>query len=174
MDETKKSRRTAEEMKEAMEKADAEKMQQAEDAVKEIAAAEAEIKKLQKKIAEKKRVVTNNRNKARTSVGMSTYSKVVTALGFLEDEKKCKVKSEFVSLQAKILNRIKELKTIEEQYKKEGSNNDVLKPEEVAVINPVSDNLDQEEVTVANPVSDNSVPEEVVVINPEIVPDQVQ
>ena len=158
MDETKKSRRTAEEMKEAMEKADAEKMQHAEDAVKEIAEAEAEIKKLQKKIAEKKRVITNNRNKARTTVGMATYSKIVSALGFYDDEKECRVKSEFVSLQAKILNRIKELKTIEEQYKKEGSNNNVLKPEEVKEENPVSDNSDQEEVTVENP---ETVPAEV-------------
>lgn len=119
MAENGKTRRTKEEVAEAMKAEDEKKMQEAEEAAKAIAEAEAAIKKLQKTITDNKRKVTNNRNKARTNVGMETYGKVVSALGFFDEEQACRVKSEFVSLQGKMLKRIKMLKEVEKLYKKE-------------------------------------------------------
>ena len=159
MAENGKTRRTKEEVAEAMKAEDEKKMQEAEAAAKAIAEAEAAIKKLQKTIADNKRVVTNNRNKARTSVGMATYSKVVTALGFHDEEKECRIKSEFTSLQNKMLKRIKDLKEVEKLYKKDHPEYKEPEPEE-----------DKAETS----APEERTPAEDTAKNPETVPEPVQ
>lgn len=159
MAEKEKTRRTKEEVAEAMKAEDEKKMQEAEEAAKAIAEAEAAIKKLQKTIADNKRKVTNNRNKARTNVGMETYGKVVSALGFFDEEKECRIKSEFTSLQNKMLKRIKDLKEVEKLYKKDHPEYKEPEPEE-----------DKAETS----APEERTPAEDTTKNPETAPEPVQ
>ena len=115
--EPKKTRRSREEVQAAMEAEDLKKMEEAEQAAKDILADEKLLEEIKKRMEANKRKVKNVRNKARTAVGMATYSKVVTKLGLFQQEKACQTKSDFEKLQADILKRIAELIVAENQLK---------------------------------------------------------
>lgn len=110
-----KKRRSRDEMKAAMEAEDAKKMEEAEAAAKALIADAKLLEEIKKRMEANRRKVKNNRDKARTNVGMATYSKVVTKLGFYQQEKDCQLKSDFEKLQADILKRINDLMEKEKQ-----------------------------------------------------------
>lgn len=110
-----KKRRSRDEMKAAMEAEDAKKMEEAEAAAKALVADAKLLEEIKKRMEANRRKVKNGRDKARTNVGMATYSKVVTKLGFYQQEKDCQLKSDFEKLQADIINRIAELMEKEKQ-----------------------------------------------------------
>lgn len=110
-----KKRRSRDEIKAAMEAEDAKKMEEAEAAAKALAADAKLLEEIKKRMEANRRKVKNNRDKARTNVGMATYSKVVTKLGFYQQEKDCQLKSDFEKLQADILKRINDLIEKEKQ-----------------------------------------------------------
>lgn len=107
--EPKKKRRSREELQAAMEAEDLKKMEEAEKAAKELAEDAKLLEEIKKRMEANKRKVKNGRNRARTSVGMATYSKVVSKLGFFQREKDCQLRSDFEKLQEDILKRIAEL-----------------------------------------------------------------
>ena len=111
----KKTRRSRDEVKAAMEAEDAKKMEEAEAAAKALIADAKLLEEIKKRMEANRRKVKNNRDKARTNVGMATYSKVVTKLGFYQQEKDCQLKSDFEKLQADILKRINDLMEKEKQ-----------------------------------------------------------
>lgn len=111
----KKARRSREEVKAAMEAEDVKKMEEAEAAAKALVADAKLLEEIKKRMASNKRKVASGRDKARTNVGMATYSKVVTKLGFYQQEKDCQLKSDFEKLQADILKRIVDLLEKEKQ-----------------------------------------------------------
>ena len=113
----KKSRRSREEVLAAMEAEDEKKMLEAEKAAKDLLADEKLLAEIQKRMEANRRKVKSGRNKARNNVGMETYGKVVNKLGFFQQEKDCALKSDFLKLQAAILNRIDELLKLEKQLK---------------------------------------------------------
>lgn len=107
--ESKKKRRSREEVQAAMEAEDLRKMEEAEEAAKALIADEKLLEEIKKRMEVNRRKVKNVRNRARTSVGMATYSKVVSKLGFFQQEKDCQLRSDFEKLQEDILKRISEL-----------------------------------------------------------------
>lgn len=107
--EQKKKRRSREEVQAAMEAEDVRKMEEAEEAAKALIADEKLLEEIKKRMEVNRRKVKNVRNRARTSVGMATYSKVVSKLGFFQQEKDCQLRSDFEKLQEDILKRISEL-----------------------------------------------------------------
>lgn len=115
--EQKKTRRTREEVQAAMEAEDEKKMQEAEQAAKALVEDAKLLEEIKKRMEANRRKVKNGRDKARTNVGMATYSKVCTKLGFYQQEKDCQTKSDFEKLQADILKRIAELIAAENQLK---------------------------------------------------------
>ena len=115
--EQKKTRRSREEVQAAMEAEDEKKMQEAEQAAKALVEDAKLLEEIKKRMEANRRKVKNGRNKARTAVGMATYSKVVTKLGLFQQEKDCQTKSDFEKLQADILKRIAELIVAENQLK---------------------------------------------------------
>ena len=117
--EEKKKRRSREEVAAALAEEDEKRMKEAEEAAAAIKSDEKLIEEAKKRIELNKRKVKNNRNRARTSVGMATYSKVVSRLGFYQTEKECNTKSDFEKLQADVLTRIAELIVAENQLKGE-------------------------------------------------------
>ena len=96
-----------------MDAIDMEKMQLAENASKELAKLTKEKNALEKKIAGFKRIVTVNRNRARTHVGMNTYGKILVRLGLSSDERNCAIRPDFEKLQQKALARIDALLELE-------------------------------------------------------------
>lgn len=113
--EQKKKRRSREEVQAAMEAEDLRKMEEAEEAAKALIADEKLLEEIKKRMEVNRRKVKNVRNRARTSVGMATYSKVVSKLGFFQQEKDCQLRSDFEQLQEDILKRISELLEKENQ-----------------------------------------------------------
>ena len=113
--EQKKKRRSREEVQAAMEAEDLRKMEEAEEAAKALIADEKLLEEIKKRMEVNRRKVKNVRNRARTSVGMATYSKVVSKLGFFQQEKDCQLRSDFEKLQEDILKRISELLEKENQ-----------------------------------------------------------
>ena len=104
-----KKRRSREEVQAAMEAADEAKMKEAEEAAKALIADAKLLEEIKKRMEANRRKVKNGRNKARTAVGMATYSKVISKLGFYDREKECQTKSDFTKLQEDILKRIADL-----------------------------------------------------------------
>lgn len=113
----KKTRRTREEVQAAMEAEDEKKMQEAEQAAKALVEDAKLLEEIKKRMESNRRKVKSGRDKARTNVGMATYSKVCTKLGFYQQEKNCQLKSDFEKLQEDILKRIAELLEKEKQLK---------------------------------------------------------
>lgn len=113
--EQKKKRRSREEVQAAMEAEDLRKMEEAEEAAKALIADEKLLEEIKKRMEVNRRKIKNVRNRARTSVGMATYSKVVSKLGFFQQEKDCQLRSDFEQLQEDILKRISELLEKENQ-----------------------------------------------------------
>ena len=98
-----------------------EKMEEAENASKEIAKLTKEKNELEKKISAFKRKILGQRNRARTYVGMNTYGKILVRLGLSSEEKSLSTRSEFEKLQQKVLARIDELLKLEKN-KNESAN----------------------------------------------------
>ncbi len=104
-----KKRRSREEIKAAMEAEDLKKMEEAEEAARALVEDAKELEKIKKRMEANRRKVKSGRDKARTNIGMATYSKVCTKLGFYDREKGCQTKSDFEKLQSDVLKRIAEL-----------------------------------------------------------------
>ena len=100
---------------------DMEKMEEAENALKEIENLTKQKQDLEKQIAVFKRKIVSNRNRARTYVGMNLYGKMIVRLGFASEEKNCSTRSEFEKLQQRVLARINELLELERIYNEVGT-----------------------------------------------------
>ncbi len=104
-----------------MDATDMEKMEQAENASKELVKLAKEKHALEKKISGLKRIVTINRNRARTHIGMTLYGKIIVRLGLASEERACSIRPDFEKLQQKVLARIDELLKLEKN-KNESAN----------------------------------------------------
>ena len=99
-----------------MDATDMEKMEQAENASKELVKLAKEKQALEKKISGLKRIVTINRNRARTHIGMNLYGKIIVRLGLTSEEKACSIRPDFEKLQQTVLTRIDSLLELERIY----------------------------------------------------------